>query len=168
MLDLGRGLGQYRAAACPATRKERHKDRVHTPRPHSTGWMCLPQTHPCLRKPGNGVPYCGRRTGSRRAPCPCDWAEDERDQEGISRDRRQGKLQADSWFSPASSPECGRQRRSVPSPRLPGWERKRAAAGAGTGHTQVACIYIQTPIMPMPATLGHAGPCPPPLVRAAM
>lgn len=51
-----------------------------------------------------------------KGPCPCDWAEVERDQEGMSRDRRQGKLQAGNLGSPcwlAGCPQSGSLPESV-------------------------------------------------------
>lgn len=99
-----------------------------------------------------------------KGPCPCDWAEVERDQEGMSRDRRQGKLQAGNLGSPcwlagcpqsASPPEsvCGRSVAVSPSLGAArcqaGGERKRAAAAAG--HPQVpAPMYAKAPMIAMP------------------
>lgn len=110
--------------------------------------MRLPQTHPCAQSLDRRRCTVVLRTVSRRkwwakGPCPCDWAEVERDQEGMSRDRRQGKLQMESWFSllagwlgwrpqSASLAECGRS--VAVSPSL---GAARCQAGSESGQLQL-------------------------------
>lgn len=59
--------------------------------------------------------YCGQEEKwLAKSPCPCDWAEVERDQEGMSRDRRQGKLHAGNlgspcWLAAACPPPASHQ-----------------------------------------------------------
>lgn len=93
-----------------------------------TGCAC-PRPIPADKGLGSRCLYCGTVAGEKwlaKGPCPCDWAEVERDQEGMSRDRRQGKLQAGNLGSPcwlagcpqsASLPErvCGRSVAVSPS-----------------------------------------------------